>query len=115
VKRRAFLSLWGAIAAAFAVPPKANAADFLPVPNGVYGFGDVDFVLLHKTGANPCGGIAYRMRRVPMAGDRLLAADVMHIDGTPAQPGERMACGSCGGAFSHPRTQDVVAVPRGRI
>ena len=42
-----------------------------------------------------CGGVAYWLRRPVRELELLMAADCVHIDGSPATWGEVLTCGSC--------------------
>lgn len=48
--------------------------------------------IIHKD----CGEVAFYFRKKLCKGEMICASNVVNIDGTPAQSGDQIMCGSCG-------------------
>ena len=82
--RRAFLKALGA-GAGLTVTPFARAACDRPYP----------YVVIHRHGHRPCGGIAFRLTHRPQPGDLLLSKDAAYPDGRPMTPNGPLMCHGC--------------------
>lgn len=53
--------------------------------------------VIHKD----CGKVAFYFRKRVNQGEMIRASNVVNIDGTQAQAGDRIICGSCGSLLDH--------------
>jgi hypothetical protein len=68
---------------------------------------DYPFVLIHASGEDPCGGVAFYLSRRPSPGDPRLSSEVQLIDGSVPAWGSTIRCGTCGIEID-PMSADVV-------
>lgn len=67
------------------------------------------YAMMHTAGPkNPCGGLAWLMRRKPQPGDIMASSDAAHLDGRPMEP-DCMRCDSCG-EIVWPHTWHIVPI-----
>lgn len=121
MNRRTFMTGLPALGAALAAPFRAKAAGRERIAatfqtravvlneHWMAGIEDVELAYRHGGG---CEGIAFRMRRVPAPGERVLSADFMHLDGTPCKTEEIPLCGRCGRRILGWRREDIGVVER---
>lgn len=114
MKRRTFLQSLAAIFGIAAVVPSVTAGSLRPeieaVEEGftrVPGYRPVSLVVRHHAGVAPCGGIAYRLKRLPDFGGLIRSADFTLPDGSPVMPNSLLACHTCGARMERLRRSDI--------